>query len=87
MRLVLNKFIKIKEDSKGTNNMIKTCCNRCGKEILYDAQLQALLPTYKIEYINSFTYYKNNSFDLCTSCQIEFNHWMEEWLKEKDNEC
>lgn len=67
--------------------MIKTCCNRCGKEILYDAQLQALLPTYKIEYINSFTYYKNNSFDLCTSCQIEFNHWMEEWLKEKDNEC
>lgn len=68
--------------------MIKTCCNRCGKEILYDAQLQALLPMYRIEYIDSFTsYYKNNSFDLCTSCQIEFNNWMDKWLKEKDNEC
>lgn len=71
--------------------MIKTYCNRCGKEILYDARLQAQLPMYKIkiEYIDSFTYYNNNSFDLCTSCQIEFNHWMDKWLneKKKDNEC
>jgi len=71
--------------------MTKICCNRCGKEILYDARLQALLPTYRIriEYIDSFTSYKHNSFDLCTNCQIEFNHWMDKWLKEKekDNEC
>lgn len=68
--------------------MIKTLCNRCGKEILFDTT-QLLLPTYRIEYIDSFTSYKNNSFDLCTSCQIEFNNWMDKWLKEKekDNEC
>ena len=67
--------------------MTKTCCDRCGKEIFFDARLQALLPMYKIKYIDSFTYYNNNSFDLCTSCQIEFNNWMNKWLKEKNNEC
>ena len=68
--------------------MIKTCCNRCGKEIFFDTR-QLLSPMYEIKYIDSFTNYNNNSFDLCTSCQIEFNNWMDKWLKEKekDNEC
>lgn len=66
--------------------MKKTYCDRCGKEIYYDPQQQAILPTYNISYATYGIYYQPNHFDLCGNCQIEFNNWMEKWLKEKRND-
>ena len=63
--------------------MKKTYCDRCGKEIRYDPRQQAILPTYNISYA---IYNLYNHFDLCDSCQIEFNNWMKNWLKEKRND-
>ena len=66
--------------------MQKTYCNRCGQEIRYNPQQQAILPTYNISYATYGICYQPNHFDLCSSCQIEFNNWMEKWLKEKRND-
>ena len=66
--------------------MKKTYCDRCGKEIRYDPRQQAILPTYNISYATYGICYQPNHFDLCSSCQIEFNNWIEKWLKEKRND-
>ena len=47
--------------------MQKTYCNRCGKEICYNPQQQAILPIYNISYA-TYGYYQPNHFDLCDSC-------------------
>lgn len=60
--------------------MKKTYCDKCGKEICYDPQQKTILPTYNISYAIYDIY---NPFDLCGSCQIEFNNWINKWLKEK----
>ena len=60
--------------------MQKTYCDRCGQEIRYNPQQQAILPTYKISYATYGIYYQPNHFDLCGSCQTEFNSFMEKWL-------
>lgn len=62
--------------------MKKTYCDRCGKEIVNYPELQAILPTYEVSYVNLI--YRTNSFDLCGSCQVEFNNWMGKWLGEKN---
>ena len=54
--------------------MKKTYCDRCGDEIIYYPEQQAILPTYEIKYTSLI--WRTNSFDLCGKCQIEFNNWM-----------
>lgn len=64
--------------------MQKILCNRCGKEIIYNPQQQAILPTYNINYV-IHSFYEPETFDLCNNCQIEFNSLMERWLNEERN--
>ena len=59
----------------------KTYCDRCGKEIYYDPQQQAIFPTYDINYVAQHSFYQPNYFDLCNNCQIEFSILMGKWLK------
>lgn len=66
--------------------MQKTYCDRCGKEICYYPRQQVIFPKYNINYATYGIGYQPNHFDLCSDCKIEFNNWVEKWLKEKRND-
>lgn len=58
--------------------MIKTVCERCGKECTTHIDLYCK----KIDWFER----KRQSYDLCRDCKTEFFHMVEDFMKEKNHQ-